>query len=66
MPKPKLTRVVLEFEDGSLQVLEGPDAETWRRIVDGYMMDAQLRAGGKDERLTALAWKASPPQDGDG
>jgi hypothetical protein len=54
MSDKKLIRVELEFDDGSVQSLEGEQAQEWMEVVNGYLGLQQLRQGYADGSLAEL------------
>mgnify|MGYP001612308784 FL=1 len=55
-----LTKVELTYSDGSIDWLEGQDAEEWLTIVNGaFMMDAIH--GDEHAEMDKLSWKSKKP-----
>jgi hypothetical protein len=60
----KIVRILFEYEDGTARQAVGADADTYINWVNGFMVTAQLRAGGADptgEKMHALLKPCKPP-----
>ncbi len=59
VPQVKLKRVLMEFEDGTIECLEGEDAKTWQASLRSEIFMSWVHG----RRMTALTWKQISKED---
>ena len=55
--KKKLTKVILEFDNGYKKYLEGNDAQIWLDALDSAIVNDFVHGGKTQEILKKLSWK---------
>lgn len=55
--KKKLTKVILEFDNGDKEYLEENDAQIWLEALNSAVVNDFIHGGKTQEKLKKLSWK---------
>lgn len=53
----KLNKIIFEYDDGSIQILEGDICEEWLEDIDGVLAEMQIVRGRNFPALKKAKWK---------
>lgn len=63
MAESKLKKVVLTFDDGSVEILSGEDADKWSRMVNSALALAQVHGMSCSEKLNWQVFEGGVSED---